>query len=72
MDTVELQHWMHIAASRAAVAAVASIHDMMDKSKRRIIEAQRKFEVNPRRHLMLPHLHMDQAVGSSQAFSCEW
>jgi len=45
MDTVELQHWMHIAATRAAVAAVIASHDLIDKSKRRITEDQRQFQV---------------------------
>ena len=45
MDAVELQHWMRIAATRAAVSAVVPIQDMVDKSQRRITEGQRKFEV---------------------------
>ena len=44
MDTVELQHWMRTAATRAAVAAVASIYDMIDKSRRKITEEERKFQ----------------------------
>jgi len=45
MDAVELQHWMHIAATRAAVAAVTASHDLIDKSKRRVTEDQRQFQV---------------------------
>ena len=46
MDAVELQHWMRIAAIRAALSAAESINNMIDKSKRRIAEEQRKFQVH--------------------------
>ena len=44
MDAVELQHWMRLAATRAAVVAVTSIHDMIDKSRRRVAEENRRFQ----------------------------
>ena len=44
MDDVELQHWMHVAACRAA-AAVAAVEALLAASQSRVADKQQDFQV---------------------------
>lgn len=45
MDDVELQHWMHVAACRAAVAAVAALDALLAASQSRVADKQQDLQV---------------------------